>query len=271
MTTGANRQARKRRRFICANFTPKNDTLAEHDTSLISPTPPPVPVFPQQLTDPKLSLDEKIWRIQSFINAFQYNYTGKSFFKKDMRRDRGINHITNIAKDIMRQALPIQCVEALFLGIHLTNTMKNELIRIPITFESISSNEWHSHIVLGLKALKGRGGTRKDERWGALGISRIPSLMYKELKFEKLASLLKNYQHAYNDSGHVLERISLGTPFPCEAYAGDRPKWRTSVIEMSEVDKQNLCDVVSETHAEECQRAYNHYLKHGHFPPWRIA
>ena len=36
-----------------------------------------------------------------------------------MKRDRGLKHVTTTAKEIMREALPIQCVEAVFLAILL--------------------------------------------------------------------------------------------------------------------------------------------------------
>lgn len=51
----------------------------------------------------------------------RYNYTGETFFVK--KKDRGFRHVTYTAKLIIRDALPIQCVEAVYLGAFLTAGM----------------------------------------------------------------------------------------------------------------------------------------------------
>lgn len=54
-------------------------------------------------------------------NLRRYNYTGEEFFVK--KKDRGFRHVTSTAKLIIREALPIQCVDAVFLGAYLTSEM----------------------------------------------------------------------------------------------------------------------------------------------------
>lgn len=61
-------------------------------------------------------------KIQFYIIAFEYNYTGKQFFV--LKRDRGMKHLVYTAKCIMREVFPIQCVDAVFLSVHLTNGME---------------------------------------------------------------------------------------------------------------------------------------------------
>lgn len=39
------------------------------------------------------------------------------------KKDRGFRHVTSTAKLIIREALPIQCVEAVFVGAYLTADM----------------------------------------------------------------------------------------------------------------------------------------------------
>lgn len=51
----------------------------------------------------------------------RYNYTGQTFFVK--KKDRGFRHVTSTAKLIIREALPIQCVEAVYLGAFFTAGM----------------------------------------------------------------------------------------------------------------------------------------------------
>lgn len=74
----------------------------------------------------KQSTQNKIREIQSFINEFQYNHTGQNYVKK--RRDRGAQHIMITAKELIREALPIQCVEAVFIAIYLTADLDEVII-----------------------------------------------------------------------------------------------------------------------------------------------
>lgn len=39
------------------------------------------------------------------------------------KKDRGFRHVASTAKHIIREALPIQCVEAVFVGAYLTADM----------------------------------------------------------------------------------------------------------------------------------------------------
>lgn len=73
-----------------------------------------IPPTPQWLPYLTASTQRKIRQIQNYINEFEYNHTGQTFFKT--KRNRGMKHLLYTAKFIMREALPIQCVEALFLG-----------------------------------------------------------------------------------------------------------------------------------------------------------
>lgn len=102
-----------------------------HTRSLISqilsgtlplPSPPPHPYPPpSHLTRPPPSTPYPTLHrhLQRYISTFTYNHTGlPPFFK--MRKDRGMKHIVNISKQIIKEGLPIQCVEAVFLGVYLT-------------------------------------------------------------------------------------------------------------------------------------------------------
>jgi hypothetical protein len=53
------------------------------------------------------------------------------------RRDRGMQYISTVAHEIMQECLPIQCVEAVFLGAYLTanmNEVREHISRRPRTF-----------------------------------------------------------------------------------------------------------------------------------------
>ena len=71
------------------------------------PPPPPRPQVP--LFTPKMGSRQRIHGIQRFISSFEYNLTGTNYFL--LRKDRGLRKIAITAKDIIREALPIKCIE----------------------------------------------------------------------------------------------------------------------------------------------------------------
>ena len=64
-------------------------------------------------------MKRRLTRVQRYISAFEYNYTGRTFHRA--RRGGGMKHLVRTAKAVMKEALPIQCVEAVFLAVYLTD------------------------------------------------------------------------------------------------------------------------------------------------------
>ena len=146
----------------------------------------PTPAFPHPPAigrDGSAPMSLRLRGIQQYIKSLEYNHTGTSYYK--LRRDRGLQHVILTAKEIVREALPIQCVEAVFVATHLTTGMA-DLLRIPISFKSTADGNTYRHIVLAV---------RYGDKWGALGISRRDSLMWKDLQFSSLAELIKVVQY----------------------------------------------------------------------------
>ena len=90
-----------------------------------------------------------------------------------------MHHVALCAKQIIRAALPIQCVEAVFLGCLLTAGLKG-LDRVPLSFKSKHDSNTYRHIVLAV---------RYEGKWGALGISRRSKLMNKDIRFDSLSDM----------------------------------------------------------------------------------
>jgi hypothetical protein len=44
-------------------------------------------------------------------------------------------------------------------------------------------------------------------RWGALGLSRKSTLMYKELKFDSFSAVMESYKEAYESCWHELTKV----------------------------------------------------------------
>ena len=101
------------------------------------------------------------------------------------------------AKDIIREALPIQCVEAVFLACYLTAEMK-EVERFPLSFKSNMGGRMFRHIVLAVE---------HQGQVGRAGISRRDTLMYKELKFSSLSALVLHFKDSYAGCCHELVKV----------------------------------------------------------------
>lgn len=56
--------------------------------------------------------------LQAVITSLQYNHTGTNYF--NVNKDRPFNRIMDTARDIMREALPIKCIEGAILGLYFT-------------------------------------------------------------------------------------------------------------------------------------------------------
>ena len=204
------------------------------DTNLRRPPYPERPVFTA-----KMSVRARLVAVQQFINAFEYNHTGANYFTK--RRDRGLKHVSLTAKDIIREALPIQCVEAVFLACYLTAEMK-EIERFPLSFKSNMGGRMYRHIVLAVE---------HQGKWGALGISRRDTLMYKELKFSSLSALVLHFKDSYAGCCHELVKVYVGLPFAHDVFSSVPVKWR--VLRAS----------LQATNSEQVAAALDRYAKDG--------
>ena len=68
-----------------------------------------------------------------------------------------------------------------------------QLMRLPVCFKSVALGCEHDHIVLAV---------RDGCKWGALGISRLNKLMFKELKFSSLFYLIIEFIGCYKEYHH---------------------------------------------------------------------
>ena len=191
--------------------------------------PPPVVNVPVNTGDVRADLTA----IQSFISSFEYNYSGTSFVP--LKKSRSLLYVYKIAQDIIRIGLPIQCVEATFLGCHLTAGMK-DIDRVPLSFKSKCQGSIHRHMVLAI---------RYGNKWGALGISRRSDLMYKDLKYLSLAELILDFEQAYKKSFHNLMTAYVGLPFSHDRSTDNPVKWRAQKIHVHQNERKNIESVLA--------------------------
>jgi tubulinyl-Tyr carboxypeptidase len=190
------------------------------------PSPPSSPVPPEMHT--AYNTKQKVFAIQKFIESFQYNYTGQPFVR--MQKNRGMHHIALCAKQIIREALPIQCVEAVFLGCLLTAGLI-QIDRVPLSFKSKHDTNTYRHIVLAI---------RYEGKWGALGISRRSNLMNKDIRFDSLSDMVEDYRRCYAKCGHRMVGVYLGLPFSHDVYSDMPIKWKVLKVKTYTHDSEAM-------------------------------
>eukprot|EP00466_Bigelowiella_natans_P011831 jgi/Bigna1/141420/aug1.62_g16128 len=183
------------------------------------------PIAPTIADPPSISslkTPAKIEALQKYINSFKYNHIGKEYFNPDKRVP--LLRVMNCAKTIIKESLPIKCLEATMLAIYLTRDIAN-LSRVPLRFASSVHGHIYWHIVL---ALRGKCG-----RWGALGLSRRPDLGFKPLKFSTLPALVKSYKEAYEGIGHKIVKVTVGLPVGTKVESHEKVYWQFMSIPVS--------------------------------------
>ncbi|XP_032200752.1 tubulinyl-Tyr carboxypeptidase 1 isoform X1 [Mustela erminea] len=185
---------------------------------------PSVPTFP-----PSTPVPERLEAVQRYIRELhRYNHTGTQFF--EIKKSRPLTGLMDLAKEMTKEALPIKCLEAVILGIYLTNSMPT-LERFPISFKTYFSGNYFRHIVLGVNF----GG-----RYGALGMSRREDLMYKPPAFRTLSDLVLDYEAAYGRCWHVLKKVKLGQCVSHDPHSVEQIEWKHSVLDVERLGREDF-------------------------------
>jgi len=156
------------------------------------------------LNSPKLSTEEKLDKIQEYIDKLQYNHTGMQFF--DIRKERPLAGLMDVARKIIDECLPIKCLEAVILSIYLTNELST-IDKFSIGFKTSSKGNVYRHVVLGVYC-------HSTCKFGALGTSRRSELAYKPLGYDTLSGLIQDYVDSYAVYLHKVKRVRIGLPIP---------------------------------------------------------
>ena len=195
---------------------------------------PPKPELPANFD--RLPLPRRLSAAQAFIDALTYNHVAQpsTFFSVDKRRPLG--RILETARCIERDALPIKCVEAVFLALRLTSEWR-DVDRVPAAFKTAVAftdgagkrrRRCHRHIVLLVRRRRKRadaneraqhrevGSDSANSEFGALGISRRASLAHRPMRYGSVSEILTSYREAYEDIGHAVLKVRVGLPAPRE-------------------------------------------------------
>ncbi|KAI8915850.1 Vasohibin-domain-containing protein [Gorgonomyces haynaldii] len=160
---------------------------------------------------------------EKYIGQMHYNHLGQPFHT--IKKTSSVRSLMQKAQEMIRDALPIKCLEAVVIAMFLT--MKMDIDRITVSFKSNVNGNVYRHIVLAI---------RLGDRWGAIGLSRKADLMNKDLIYPNLVD------------GHTLERIKMGLPLTHNPTSNELVPWKELVIPM---DDQAWREI--EQHARRCK------------------
>ncbi|EDV29910.1 uncharacterized protein TRIADDRAFT_20295 [Trichoplax adhaerens] len=186
----------------------------------------PVPIAPT--ITPGMTTEERIICIQNYISDLHYNFTGLQFF--EIKKSRPMSGLMEIAKDMIKESLPIKCLEAVILSIYFTCGLEG-LDRFPISFKSCFNSHHHRHVVLGI---------HYSGRYGALGLSRRRTLMYKPLIYRSLMDLIQQYKTSYEECYHELEKVKIGLPVDHSVHSCEPIKWKHVAINYKKSSTDNV-------------------------------
>ncbi|KAJ8355819.1 hypothetical protein SKAU_G00186130 [Synaphobranchus kaupii] len=176
----------------------------------------PVPSLPN--FKPSTSVPDWLQAVQNYMKMLQYNHTGTQFF--EIRKTRPLSGLMETAREMIRESLPIKCLEAVILGIYLTNGLTS-VERFPISFKTqFSGNHFH-HVVLGVYC---------NGRYGTLGMSRRADLMDKTLTFRTLSELVFDFEDSYRRYQHTIKKVKIGLYVPHDPHVFQPIEWKYLVL-----------------------------------------
>jgi len=213
---------------LAAKNHPLGDALARHvKQRALTATDMPVPSPPGSFSA-SMSVAARLEQIQNYMSSLKYNHTGTQFF--EIKKARPISGLMECAKDMIKEALPIKCLEALVLGTYLTNDIHG-LLRFNISFKTLFEGGVFRHVVLGVY---------HNGKYGALGMSRRKDLMYKPLKFESLSQLVRNFLSSYHRYGHMVRKLKIGDKITKDPHSFEPIPWKGISLELGKMSDSEM-------------------------------
>ncbi|CAG5928472.1 unnamed protein product [Menidia menidia] len=165
---------------------------------------------------------------KNYMKVLQYNHTGTQFF--EIKKSRPLCGLMETAREMIRESLPIKCLEAVILGIYLTNGLTS-LERFPISFKTQFSGHCFHHVVLGVYC---------NGRYGSLGMSRRPDLMDKPLAHRTLGDLVAEFESSYKRYQHTLKKVKIGLYVPHDPHVFQPIEWKHLVLNAARLGAQEM-------------------------------
>nr|XP_024358457.1 uncharacterized protein LOC112273664 isoform X2 [Physcomitrium patens]PNR32941.1 hypothetical protein PHYPA_024884 [Physcomitrium patens] len=225
-------------------------TASEEPEAQVSVAKPPstrprLPVIFNRLkTKPRLKA------VKQYLASFEYWLKLQTNFNS--QKQRPLLQITETAKTIVNAPQPIKCVEAVFVALFLTAGLP-DVERFPLSFQTVLDGQVYQHIVLLVQYFS---------KYGAFGISRWPEFGSIDLEFNSMAGVVNNYKTAYEEQGHVVEKIRLGLPVEHNLKSKNFVCWRYLELDL-EVQPWSECVQEINFFAAKAKRLWEIWVRSG--------
>ncbi|GMH94848.1 hypothetical protein TL16_g13017 [Triparma laevis f. inornata] len=145
------------------------------------------------------------------------------------------------------------------------------VLRLPISFKTRCNGNVYRHIILAVYAWNGVVPSLSDSgwRWGALGISRRKTLMFKDMKYSTLGKLVKTFKDSYEASWHTVIKVNLGLPFSYDSEDVSRLYWKLKKVNIEEILGNKSwadCEEIFDSYSRECINIYDYFAYNGKLP-----
>ncbi|XP_059000997.1 tubulinyl-Tyr carboxypeptidase 2 isoform X7 [Mustela lutreola] len=179
-----------------------------------------------------MTIPDWLQAIQTYMKTLQYpSNQGLGGPHGDGRGDlEPPGRLMETAKEMTRESLPIKCLEAVILGIYLTNGQPS-IERFPISFKTYFSGNYFHHVVLGIYC---------NGRYGSLGMSRRAELMDKPLTFRTLSDLIFDFEDSYKKYLHTVKKVKIGLYVPHEPHSFQPIEWKQLVLNVSKMLRADI-------------------------------
>uniref|UniRef100_A0A671QF11 Vasohibin-2-like n=1 Tax=Sinocyclocheilus anshuiensis TaxID=1608454 RepID=A0A671QF11_9TELE len=171
----------------------------------------PVPSVPN--FKPSMSVPDWLHAVQNYMRNLQYPFPSTN---------------RSLKRKMIRESLPIKCLEAVILGIYLTNGLTS-VERFPISFKTQFSGHHFHHVVLGVYC---------NGRYGTLGMSRRTDLMDRSLSFRTLSELVFDFEDSY--LWHTMKKIKIGLYVPHNPHVFQPIEWNYLVINACKQGREDM-------------------------------
>uniref|UniRef100_A0A8C9G8Q0 Vasohibin 2 n=1 Tax=Pavo cristatus TaxID=9049 RepID=A0A8C9G8Q0_PAVCR len=194
--------------------------LISSSSPCAQPSVPPVPNYKLSM-----SIPEWLQAIQTYMKMLQYPLHSVHCCKEGLKAFCLCPRLMETAREMTRESLPIKCLEAVILGIYLTNGQPS-VERFPISFKTHFSGNYFHHVVLGIYC---------NGRYGSLGMSRRSDLMDKPLTYRTLSDLIFEFEDSYKKYLHSVKKVKIGLYVPHEPHSFQPIEWKQLVLNVSKM------------------------------------
>ena len=220
-------------------------------------------------------VDGYLRALHVFLSSFTYKTDAGPEHTPDVQRIKAqsMRVICQQAELIVQRRLPIKCLEAVVVALHLTAAITApplsrpnwRLTRFPLRFHTACEEHRYWHILLVLEltwsdAGSGHvavvGGARPSacRRFGAVSVSRHPPLSFRPLEHASLSSLCSSLRDDYLRIGHRVVHVTVGLPVEEAARSKDSLDWHFLSVPLAaakEDDRSRQPQPLSRDEAEE--------------------